>query len=74
MRGRLAEARKRKKALVRKCEYLADGVRQALNPALDGVESMDVDRAFFQMGELSDAWAEMLAVSVRIARLEKELS
>ena len=73
MRGQLAEAEQARGKLRLKIDGLCASIRMQLNTALTAVEDLDVPMAAQMMDDLVTAYAELTAISGRIARIEKDL-
>lgn len=73
MKGLLAEARGNQARLRLKIDGLCQAIRAQLNTAITDVDDLDVPLAASRMDDLVGAYAELTALSGRIARIEKEL-
>ena len=73
MKGKLAQAREKRKRLMSKFEALATAMRQGLNTALTEIEDIEIPQLSEMWGELEVCWAEILILRGDIERLEKEL-
>ena len=74
MRGKLEEKKQEAAKLRLRIEGNCRMVRQGLNIALIPIADMEVPLIAAQMDELVMAWGELQALSMEIARLEKELA
>lgn len=73
MEGKLATLKDEKARLAKRIEGNCLGIREQINPALYEVEDMDVAMAAQQMDDMVLAHAELLAITGKIQRLEREL-
>ncbi|MBW2599559.1 MAG: hypothetical protein JRC60_05665 [Deltaproteobacteria bacterium] len=73
MRGKLAQAREKRRRLTSKFEALASAIRQGLNTALTEIEDIEIPQLSEMWGELEVCWGELLILRGDIERLEKEL-
>jgi hypothetical protein len=73
MLGRLSVLEQERLKLRMAIEGKSRVIREAINPALNEPENMDIALAAAQMDELVMAQANLLAVGSKIARLKKEL-
>jgi hypothetical protein len=74
MRGQLAENEQRRDRLRLKVDGMCQSIRQQLNTALTAVDDLDVPTAAALMDDLVASYAELTALTGRIARLERELA
>ena len=74
MKGKLAQAREKRKRLMSKFEALATAMRQGLNTALTEIEDIEIPQLSEMWGELEVCWAEILSLRNDIERLGKELN
>jgi len=74
MRGKLAEKKQAAASLKLRIEGHCRLIREGLNTALTPVADLEVPLMAGQMDALVMAWGEMTAISLDIARLEKELA
>lgn len=73
MQGKLGELERQKKKLLIKGKGLCDSIRPTINPTIQEIDEMEIASAAQQMDELVMVQGELLAVSGKIQRLEKEL-
>lgn len=73
MQGKLGELERQKKKLLIKGKGLCDSIRPTINPTILEIDEMEIASAAQQMDELVMVQGELLAVSGKIQRLEKEL-
>ena len=73
MRGKLAEAKEKRRRLMSKFEALATAIRQGINTALADIEDIRIDELSPIWSDLELAWAEILALGSNIERLERDL-
>ena len=73
MRGKLAEAKEKRRRLMSKFEALATAIRQGINTTLADIEDIRIDELSPIWSDLELAWAEILSLRSDIERLEREL-
>lgn len=73
MRGKLAQAKEKRRRLMSKFEALARAIRQGLNTALTDIENIEIPQLSEVWDDLEMCWAEILGLRSDIERLEKEL-
>ena len=73
MKGKLAEAKEKRRRLMSKFEALSRSIRQGLNTALMDIEDIEIPQLSEMWGDLEVCWAEILSLRSDIERLEKEL-
>jgi len=73
MEGKLAELKRQRDKLLLKADGLINAIRLEINPALKGVEDMDIAQADLRMDELLMAQVELLSIAGDIERLKREL-
>lgn len=73
MRGKLADAEEKEKALILKGEGLCTAIRQGLNTALNPFTELQIPQVKSQMDDLVMAYIELQQVQSIIGRLQREL-
>jgi len=73
MKGKLAEAKEKRRRLMSKFEALSRSIRQGLNTALMDIEDIEIPQLSEMWGDLEVCWAEILSLRSDIERLAKEL-
>lgn len=73
MQGQLAELKEKRTRLRLRIEGNSNAVRSGLNTALRDIDDLPVPVVAEQMDELVSAWGELQSITIRIARLEREL-
>ena len=73
MKGKLAEAKEKRRRLMSKFEALSRSIRQGLNTALMDIEDIEMPQLSEMWGDLEVCWAEILSLRSDIELLAKEL-